>query len=354
MELEQLARKNIQQLTPYSSARSLGSQGAIWLNANESPFSPSFSEPFARLNRYPMCQPEALISAYANYAGVEPSNVLVSRGADEGIDLLIRTFCEPGQDSIIFCPPTYGMYAVSAEIAGVDRRPVTLDSGWQLDLPAIANHLETVKLVFICNPNNPTGSLIQKEDIQAVLDMTRGKALVVVDEAYVDFCPDESAVTLMQNNPHLVILRTLSKAFALAGLRCGFTLANPTVIQLLLKVIAPYPIAVPVEHIALEALSDSGRRRMADQREQLNTNRDFLANELTALEGVNVFASATNYLLVQWPDSDSVFSQLWNQGITVRKTVIANCLRISIGALDELKALVRVLKNQQALSGGKK
>ncbi len=186
---------------------------------------------------------------------MKPEQVLVSRGADEGIELLIRAFCEPGKDAVMFCPPTYGMYSVSAETFGVECRTVAAREDWQLDLPGIADNLDGVKVVFVCSPNNPTGKIINPQDIRTLLEMTRGKALVVADEAYIEFCPQATLAGWLSEYPHLVVLRTLSKAFALAGLRCGFTLANEEVIDLLLKVIAPYPLSTPVADIAAQALS---------------------------------------------------------------------------------------------------
>ncbi|GAL25357.1 histidinol-phosphate aminotransferase [Vibrio variabilis] len=146
--MEKLARKQVQELTPYLSARRIGGSGDIWLNANESPFNNEYKTDFARLNRYSECQPKQLIEAYANYAGVKPEQTLTSRGADEGIELLIRAFCEPGQDSILYCPPTYGMYSISAETIGVERKTVPLTADWQLNLPEIEANLESVKLVL--------------------------------------------------------------------------------------------------------------------------------------------------------------------------------------------------------------
>ncbi|EJN6830101.1 histidinol-phosphate transaminase, partial [Vibrio cidicii] len=256
--MEKLARKSVQQLTPYLSARRIGGCGDVWLNANESPFDNEYRTDFTRLNRYSECQPKGLIAAYAAYAGVAPEQTLTSRGADEGIELLIRAFCEPGQDAILYCPPTYGMYSVSAETIGVERKTVPLTADWQLNLNEIEANLDKVKLVFVCSPNNPTGNLVKREDIITLLEMTKDRAIVVMDEAYIDFCPEASTVSLLNEYSNLAILRTLSKAFALAGLRCGFTLANEELINVLLKVIAPYPVPVPVAEIAMQALSEAG------------------------------------------------------------------------------------------------
>lgn len=287
--MEKLARQQIQALTPYLSARRIGGSGDVWLNANESPFNNEYKTDFARLNRYSDCQPKAMIQAYANYAGVQPEQVLTSRGADEGIELLIRAFCEPNQDVILFCPPTYGMYAISAETFGVERKKVPLTTDWQLDLPSIEANLDRVKLVFVCSPNNPTGNLVKRADIIKLLEMTQDRAIVVMDEAYIDFCPEASTVDLLAQYPNLAILRTLSKAFALAGLRCGFTLANAELINVLLKVIAPYPVPVPVAEIAVQALSPAGLARAKYQVLDLGANRAYLQVGLSMVPGVQVF-----------------------------------------------------------------
>ncbi|KLV09138.1 histidinol-phosphate aminotransferase [Photobacterium aquae] len=346
MSIKQLARKTVRNLTPYQSARRLGGNGDIWLNANESPFSNEYSVSGERLNRYSTCQPTELIAAYADYAGVRYEQVLTSRGADEGIELLIRAFCEPNQDSIIYCPPTYGMYAISAEIFDVKTKTVPLTEQWQLDLPAIANNLEGTKLVFVCSPNNPTGNLIDRDDIEALLEMTAGNALVVVDEAYIDFCPEATTADLLGRYPNLVILRTLSKAFALAGLRCGFTLAHPDIIELLLKIIAPYPVPVPVTEIAVQALSESGRAKTKFQVLDISANRAYLQAGLGMLDGVTVFDGYGNYLLVRFPDSDELFKALWEHGIILRRSPIENCIRISIGSRDECEKTLAFIREQ--------
>lgn len=344
--MEKLARKQVQQLTPYMSARRIGGSGDIWLNANESPFNNEYKTDFARLNRYSECQPKALIEAYAAYAGVKPEQTLTSRGADEGIELLIRAFCEPGEDSILFCPPTYGMYAISAETIGVNRKTVPLTPDWQLNLPEIEANLDGVKVLFVCSPNNPTGNLVKREDIIALLEMTKDKAIVVMDEAYIDFCPEASTIDLLAQYPNLAILRTLSKAFALAGLRCGFTLANEELINVLLKVIAPYPVPIPVAEIAVQALSEQGLARAKFQVLDLNANRAYLQAGLSTLPGVTVYEGWGNYLLVEFANGDELFKAAWNTGIILRNSPIENCVRISVGNRDECEKTLSFIRNQ--------
>ncbi|AWP32400.1 histidinol-phosphate transaminase [Pantoea eucalypti] len=348
-DIEQLARANVRALTPYMSARRLGGNGDVWLNANEFPLPVPFELSQQTLNRYPECQPKIVIERYAAYAGLTPEQVLVSRGADEAIELIMRAFCEPGQDAILFCPPTYGMYSVSAETIGIEYRTAPALSDWQLNLPAIAEQLDGVKVVYLCSPNNPTGNLINQDDIRQLLTMTAGKALVVADEAYIEFCPQATLTGWLKDYPHLVILRTLSKAFALAGLRCGFALANKPVIDLLMKVIAPYPLATPVADVAGQALSEQGIALMREHVAELNANRSWLLAELPQLACVEqVFPSETNYVLARFTDSPKVFKTLWDQGIILRdqnkNPGLSGCLRISIGTREECARVIAALQ----------
>lgn len=352
MNIEELARDNVRALTPYQSARRLGGSGDVWLNANEFPTPVEYPLTQQTLNRYPECQPKAVIENYAAYAGVKPEQVLVSRGADEGIELLIRAFCEPGKDAVLYCPPTYGMYSVSAETFNVELRKVAARDDWQLDLQAIADNLDGVKVVFVCSPNNPTGQLINPQDIRTLLEMTRGKALVVADEAYIEFCPQATLAGWLDEYPHLVILRTLSKAFALAGLRCGFTLANKPVIDLLMKVIAPYPLSTPVADIAAQALAPQGINAMRDRVAQILVERQYLMNALKSIPSVEqVFDSETNYILVRFTASSSVFKSLWDQGIILRdqnkQPSLSGCLRITIGTREESQRVIDALNAEK-------
>ncbi|MDR3103911.1 MAG: histidinol-phosphate transaminase [Yokenella regensburgei] len=349
MSIEELARENVRNLTPYQSARRLGGKGDVWLNANEFPTAVPFGLTQQTLNRYPECQPKAVIENYAQYAGLKPEQVLVSRGADEGIELLIRAFCEPGKDAILFCPPTYGMYSVSAETFGVEYRTVQALDDWQLNLPAIAEQLDGVKVVYVCSPNNPTGQIIDPQDLRVLLEMTRGKALVVADEAYIEFCPQATLAGWIADYPHLVVLRTLSKAFALAGLRCGFTLASEQVINLLLKVIAPYPLSTPVADIAAQALTPQGITQMRERVAQILSERQYLVSQLQETACVEqVFDSETNYILVRITASSAVFKSLWDQGIILRdqnkQPSLSGCLRITIGTRAESQRVIDALR----------
>lgn len=350
MSIKDLARRAVRALTPYQSARRIGGKGNVWLNANEAPLAYPFTIEGERLNRYPECQPPAVIAAYAAYAGVADEQVLVSRGADEAIELLIRTFCEAGQDQILICPPTYGMYAISAETCGVGIVEVPLTAARQPNWPEIKSRLSDVKLVFLCSPNNPTGDLVGREGLIALLEAASDRALIVVDEAYIEFCPEASVVDLLARFPNLVVTRTLSKAFALAGIRCGFTLAAGEVIALLSKVIAPYPIPDPVAQIAAEALSAKGLTLMQERVRELNAQKARLKAELAALPCVTeLFEDKGNFVLVRFDDGARVFAAMKEAGIILRdfssKPGLNDSVRITVGYRGEMDAVVNVLRD---------
>ena len=350
MSIANLARRVVRALTPYQSARRIGGKGHIWLNANEAPQAYPFTIEGNRLNRYPEPQPAEVVNVYAAYAGVSPNQVLVSRGADEAIELLVRTFCEAGQDQILICPPTYGMYAISAETCGVGIVEQPLTASRQPDWAAIADRLSDVKLVFLCSPNNPTGDLVGRKGLIALLEKARERAIVVVDEAYIEFCPEGSVVDLLDQYPNLVVTRTLSKAFALAGIRCGFTLGNPEVIAMLAKVIAPYPIPEPIAQIAAQALSPMGLALMQERVQELNKQKALIKAELLRLACVKeVFEDKGNFVLVRFTDGAAVFAAMKAAGIILRdfssKPGLDNSIRITIGYQGEMDAVLTVLRD---------
>jgi histidinol-phosphate aminotransferase len=350
--IQQLARKTVQALTPYLSARRIGGRGDVWLNANESPDSSDYQLDSSLLHRYPEFQPPQIINAYAAYAKLNANQILTTRGADESIEILIRTFCEAEQDSILICPPTYGMYAISAETCGVGIEQVALQDNFDVDYTAVEkavlNSAGRIKIVFLCAPNNPTGNMLDKVKLAALLSATAGKALIVADEAYIEFCPELTQTDLIKDHENLVITRTLSKAFALASIRCGFTLAQPSVIEMLSKVIAPYPVPSPVAQIAAQALSEEGLEIMRDRVVVLNNNRQVLANAISKLDCVTeVFPTTGNFLLVRFKDSAMVFKAFADDGIIMRdfatKPRLENCIRITIGNSEEMNRTLTTL-----------
>jgi len=353
-----LARQELIEMVPYQSARRLyasagASQGKIWLNANEAPGAGTYQVNSDNINRYPDFQPENLLNAYSAYCGLAKENILATRGADEGIELIIRAFCQAYQDSIIICPPTYGMYAISAENHGAGIITVPLTSELGLDLPELTAQVGRAKVVFLCSPGNPTGNLLSKQEIASALELFSESAIVVVDEAYIEFCPEQTVLSWLAKYPQLVILRTLSKAFALAGLRCGFTLANQDIITLLSKVIAPYPISAPVADIASAGLAPSGLKQMSNRVQETTRLRRQLSHWLSQQNWCRqVFNSDANFVLFRCQSAalkDYIFQRLATQGILIRdqskQQNLANCLRISIGSEQELSLLQQTISN---------
>jgi histidinol-phosphate aminotransferase len=338
----------VKTLKPYESARRLYSGGQDWLNANESPFSNNYQLDDSTFNRYPSCQPSTVIENYAQYAGVENEQVLMSRGADEGIECLIRAFCEPGKDSIVICPPTYGMYAISAETFNVSVEKVPLIDGFSLDTDSIISQCKSPKLIFVCAPNNPTGTLVEQEKLVQLLNIYANKALVVVDEAYIEFAEETSVISLLVDHPNLVILRTLSKGFALAGLRCGFTLAAPAIIETLLKVIAPYPVPEPVAQVAAQALNENGLARLHQQVDYLQTQKKVLVERIATLPQLSVVGGLhANFILVRAKNKQGLMDYLVSQGMLIRdqskQQQLDNCLRISIGNEQQNERLLALI-----------
>ena len=300
-------------------------------------------------NRYPDCQPVALLSAYAKYADVNPNQLITTRGADEGIELLIRAFCTPNESSVLICPPTYGMYAISAQTFGVDVKKAPLQSNFSLDLNTIKRFVGQVNLVFLCSPNNPTGTSLPLKDIEAVLKMYEDQAIVVLDEAYIEFNSEQSKQALLTQYPNLVILRTLSKGFALAGIRCGFVISSKDIQQVLMKVIAPYPIADPVAQIAKQALSDSGIKRMQNRVSTLNSYLQDFTQALSHIKQIEIVGSQCgNFVLFRSEHNAELMKYLVNNNILIRdqskQFLLEKCLRVSIGNANENNQLLALIQ----------
>ncbi|PKG59217.1 histidinol-phosphate transaminase [Shewanella sp. GutDb-MelDb] len=340
---QRLARPELLDLQIYQSARRIGGQGDIWINANESPFNNSSLE---GVNRYPECQPSALIDAYSRYSGVASNCILTGRGADEAIEILIRTFCTPAQDAIATFGPTYGMYAISAKTANVAVTALQLTDDFQLpsdyasQLDDCAYNANT-KIVFICNPNNPTGSVIAKAELIKVID-SNPERIIVVDEAYIEFSPEYSVADLVESRANLVVLRTLSKAFALAGARCGFLLANPDIIDMCMRVIAPYPVPLPVSDLAVKALSPQGLLTMQSQVDDMSQQGLRLAHALQAY-GATVVNAHGNYVLAQFSDKTTVQQKLTQAGVIARSysdSRLADSIRFSFSNRSQTDYLI--------------
>ena len=337
MSIVAIARPEIRSLAPYSSARMEAKGGSVMLNANELPWSPSHGE---SLNRYPEPQPQPLIDAFAQLYGVNCENVLIGRGSDEAIDLLVRAFCRAGEDAVAVCPPTFGMYAVCARVqnAGVIDVPLTADFAVDVDA-LLAAVTAACKVVFLCSPNNPTGNAIPLADIERIATALRDRALVVVDEAYIEFSDERSAVSLLAAHVNVAVLRTLSKAYALAGTRIGCVLAHADVIALLRRIQAPYPLPTPCVEIALAALQPAARECTREFVALIRRERERVAGTIAAMRGVTVMPSVANFICVRFPDGPATYRYLLSQDIVVRNVGaypgLKNCLRISIGTPEE-------------------
>ena len=344
--LAELARPEIRALKPYASARALADAAGILLNANESPWPPVGDGGMA-LNRYPDPQPAGLKSRLAELYDTRPENLLVTRGSDEGIDLLVRVFCRAGIDRVLICPPCFGMYALSAQVqgAGVAQAPLVA-TGDGFDLPAdLVDKADGCRIAFLCSPNNPTGNTISVETVAALATAQQGTGLVVVDEAYVEFAPETSMIRLLAEHPNLVLLRTLSKAHALAGCRLGAVIADPVVIDLLRRIIAPYPLPTPTVSIALQVLNEDSLATERRQLAMLAGERDRVTGVLADSPGiVKVWPGAANFVLVRAADGPRLVRDAAAAGIRLRdqsaQPGLADCVRITIGTPEENNALI--------------
>ncbi len=348
------ARPEILVLQPYSSARMEAGAATIMLNANESPWAPLGSDT-STLNRYPDPQPPALRARLAELYGVADENVLVGRGSDEAIDLLVRAFCSEGRDAIVISPPTFGMYAVAARTQGATVIEAPLAKGFELDVDALlACVTEKAKLVFVCTPNNPTGALVPLTVIAKLALALHDRALVVVDEAYLEFADGApSAAALIARQDNIAVLRTLSKAYALAGARVGTLAAHAQIVALLRRIQAPYPLPTTCVDAALAALTPNAVDEARVRARVLVRERERVARALATAEGVlQVLPSSANFLCVRFADAVATYRALLSIGIIVRDVSrypqLADCLRITIGTPDENDALLRALGQREA------
>lgn len=350
VDLTKLACEHVQKLEPYQSARRIGGHGHTFLNANESPKSEFYIFNSTTLNRYPDCQPVDVTQGMADYVGLLRDQVLVSRGSDEAIGLLIRTFCEVGE-GIVVAPPTYGMYEIAAATNRAQTYYAKRNEDFTLSAEAIATAIQEapfkVKLVFIDSPANPLGILFDHGELVKLLEQFP-EVLFVLDEAYIEYAPEHSVVPLLKDYPNLVVTRTLSKAFALAGIRCGFTLAHRDIIALMTKVIDPYPIADPVAQIARQAFARGGIELMQERVAKSKKLRAQLKSNLEALSIVKrVHPTEANFVLVEFKDGPCVFEAMTQKGIILRsfetKPGLKNHIRITVGTPEELDEVMRVL-----------
>jgi histidinol-phosphate aminotransferase len=349
-DLENLVRPNIRRLKPYSSARSeFAGAATVFLDANENAFIAPAGEGF---NRYPDPLQNDLKRKISRLSGANPTQIFIGNGSDEAIDLLFRIFCEPGNDECIVCPPTYGMYRVSADINDVSVIEVPLTSDYQLNVPAILSAITTQsKMIFICSPNNPTGNLMRREDIEIIAGNFRG--LVVVDEAYIHFAEAKSMVNELGKLPNLVILQTFSKAWGMAGLRVGMAFASEAIVSLMNRVKPPYNVSGIAQRAAVAGVGSKNEidRWVAVMRAE----RKKLIDSLAGFSFVEtIYPTDANFVLVKVRDADGIYRHLINAGIVVRNRsrveLCEGCLRVTVGTPQENSLLLTELTKYRGSS----
>jgi len=343
-DLKAILRPNIAALVPYSSARDdFKGNAEIYLDANENSLGSSVSTHV--LNRYPDPLQLKVKEKLSKVKGVNPVNIFLGNGSDEAIDILIRAFCGPGKDNIIILPPTYGMYEVAAKINDVAIKAVNLTKDAQLDIAGInAATDKNTKLIFVCTPNNPTGDLINKKDIEYLLKDFNG--VVVVDEAYIDFADEPSMLTDLKKHPNLVVMQTFSKAWGLAGLRVGMAFASAEIISVMNKIKAPYNVGELAQRLIIQALeNEEGVKKMVNT---LKNERAVLLQKLPSFSFVKeILPSQANFLLVKTTSPDKLYDYLIDNNVVVRnRSKLPLCeggLRITVGTPEENKKLLSFL-----------
>lgn len=351
-DLNNILRENIKKLVPYSSARDeFKGEARIFLDANEN----SFGSPLTKwYNRYPDPLQKKVKQKLGEIKGVPTENIFLGNGSDECIDILLRAFCDPGKDNIIICPPTYGMYEVSANINDVQVKKIPLTPSFQLDLPAIEEAIDdNTKIIFLCSPNNPTGNSLSKEDVEIILNNYFG--LVVIDEAYINFSRFRSFTQELNDYPNICILQTLSKAWGLAALRVGIAFASEAIIQVMNKIKPPYNINQASQELVLKALEEVGQ--VNEMIHEIVKQREELVQHLSEVSIIQkIYPSDANFLLVKVIQARDVYNFLLKKGIVVRDRskveLCEGCLRITVGTPAENKELINGLKEfaSQSLS----
>jgi histidinol-phosphate aminotransferase len=347
--LSEIARPEIRTLRAYQHAT--WEPGHVRLHANELPWRAHGDASRAGLNRYPEPHPFELTAALARYYGVAAAMLLAARGSDEAIDLLVRTYCSAGSDAVVICPPTFGMYAVATRVQGarVIEVPLRREAGWSLDAPAIRAHCAAgVKLVFLCSPNNPTGNLLDAAEILELARSLEGRALMVVDEAYVEFAGQPPLTAQLAACPGLVLLRTLSKAHGLAGARCGCLLASEEVVALLRKVIQPYAVTQLSIEAVMHSLEPVAVGASLARVAAVKAERARIATQLAQMSAVRrVWPSEANFLLVEFADAARALARTHDAGLLIRDLRhvpgLAQSLRISIGTPEQNDRLLSSL-----------
>lgn len=339
IDIKNLVRKNILSLKPYSSARDeFEGENGIFLDANENPF--------GELNRYPDPYQLKIKQKLSELNQISTENIFLGNGSDEVIDLAFRIFCEPKKDKVLTFSPTYGMYEVSANINDVELINLELNKDFQIDLETLKPYFEdeNLKIIFICSPNNPTGNSIK--NIKYILENFNG--IVFIDEAYIDFSPEESFRNQIKNYPSLIVSQTFSKAWGMASVRVGIAYASEEIIKFYNKVKPPYNISQLNQDAILNTLNDENINQVSENIKIILEEKKFLIQNLKKLNLVKtIFPSDANFVLIEVDNANSVYQELVNQNVIIRNrnSVIKNCLRITVGSPDENKKLIETLQN---------
>lgn len=339
MTLEQLVRPNIWALKPYTCARTeFKGEARVFLDANENPYGTH--------NRYPDPLQSKVKELIAGMRGVRPAQIMLGNGSDEPIDLVFRIFCTPGKDNVVAIEPTYGMYGVCADVNDVEYRPVALTDDFQLVPERVLEAVDdNTKVIWLCSPNNPTGNLLNRDAIRKILCGFEG--IVVIDEAYIDFAGTESWVRELDNYPRLIVLQTFSKAWALAGARCGMAFASEDIIDIFNKVKYPYNVNQFTQDAVEDALYNMALTE--DRVGILIDERKWLEQQLGAMEGVrHIFHSDANFLLIRVDDANGLYKALTEVGVIARNRnsvkLCAGCIRITVGTRQENEILIDEMK----------
>ena len=339
IDIKNLVRKNILNLKPYSSARDeFEGENGIFLDANENPF--------GELNRYPDPYQLKIKQKLSELNQISTENIFLGNGSDEVIDLAFRIFCEPKKDKVLTFSPTYRMYEVSANINDVELINLELNKDFQIDLENLKPYLndENLKIIFICSPNNPTGNSIK--NIKYILENFNG--IVFIDEAYIDFSPEESFRNQIKNYPNLIVSQTFSKAWGMASVRVGIAYASEEIIKFYNKVKPPYNISQLNQDAILNTLNDEKINQVSENIKIILEEKKSLIQNLKKLNLVKtIFPSDANFILIEVDNADSVYQELVNQNVIIRNrnSVIKNCLRITVGSPEENQKLIETLQN---------
>jgi len=344
MNFKTFILEHIWNLKPYSSARDefKGKEG-VFLDANENPVGSGLSE---KWNRYPDPLQIAIKEQIATIKSCHTDQIFLGNGSDEAIDLIMRMTCQSGVHNIILCPPTYGMYEVSASINNIEQRKVSLTKDYQLDVAGILQSIdENTRLLFICSPNNPTGNKLKRSDIYSLIASFK-TGFIIIDEAYIDFSDEPSFVLELAQYPSLIVLQTLSKAYGLASLRLGMAFADSAIIALLNKIKPPYNIGGATQEIVVKALANPHFKK--ESVALILAERTRLVERLSLIkEVVQIYPSDANFILVHFNKANSLFDYLIESKLITRnRSSVALCedsIRITVGISEENDKLVDLI-----------